>query len=172
MPPRGDKADLTDTELRNAIIYMFNPGMPRKDVSAGTPATAPGRPAGNVKSVAGLDIHLGFLPAEVLRSYPKDSVERKMHGGVPRGSGYHHVNISVIDAATKAPVSGAKVDVRIDEPGMTGESKTLEPVTVGAMPSYGHFFRLRGNTNYVVTVRVRKPDSAEPIEARFEHKLY
>ena len=26
MPPRGDKADLTDGEVRNAILYMFNPG--------------------------------------------------------------------------------------------------------------------------------------------------
>jgi cytochrome c5 len=26
MPPRGDKADLTDFEIRNAIVYMYNPG--------------------------------------------------------------------------------------------------------------------------------------------------
>ena len=26
MPARGDKADLTDREVRNAILYMFNPG--------------------------------------------------------------------------------------------------------------------------------------------------
>jgi cytochrome c5 len=26
MPPRGDRADLTDTEIRNAILYMYNPG--------------------------------------------------------------------------------------------------------------------------------------------------
>ena len=26
MPPRGDKADLTDREVRNAILYMFYPG--------------------------------------------------------------------------------------------------------------------------------------------------
>jgi len=25
MPPRGDKADLTDREVRSAILYMFNP---------------------------------------------------------------------------------------------------------------------------------------------------
>jgi cytochrome c5 len=25
MPPRGDKADLTDGEIRAAILYMFNP---------------------------------------------------------------------------------------------------------------------------------------------------
>ena len=26
MPPRGDRADLTDAEIRNAILYMYNPG--------------------------------------------------------------------------------------------------------------------------------------------------
>lgn len=26
MPPRGEKADLTDGEVRNAIMYMYNPG--------------------------------------------------------------------------------------------------------------------------------------------------
>jgi cytochrome c5 len=33
MPPRGDKADLTDAEVRAAILYMFNPKAPAK----GTP---------------------------------------------------------------------------------------------------------------------------------------
>lgn len=31
MPPRGDKADLTDTEIRSAILYMYNPGAGSKD---------------------------------------------------------------------------------------------------------------------------------------------
>ena len=30
MPPRGDKADLTDAEVRAAILYMFNPKAPAK----------------------------------------------------------------------------------------------------------------------------------------------
>ncbi|HEU4352061.1 MAG TPA: c-type cytochrome [Burkholderiales bacterium] len=30
MPPRGDKADLTDGEVRAAILYMFNPKTPPK----------------------------------------------------------------------------------------------------------------------------------------------
>jgi len=30
MPPRGDKADLTDGEVRSAILYMFNPKAPAK----------------------------------------------------------------------------------------------------------------------------------------------
>lgn len=35
MPARGDKADLTDAEIRNAILYMYNPGTTAK---SGTPA--------------------------------------------------------------------------------------------------------------------------------------
>jgi cytochrome c5 len=30
MPARGDKADLTDAEIRNAILYMYNPGAAAK----------------------------------------------------------------------------------------------------------------------------------------------
>jgi cytochrome c5 len=30
MPPRGDRADLTDGEVRAAILYMFNPKAPAK----------------------------------------------------------------------------------------------------------------------------------------------
>jgi cytochrome c5 len=30
MPPRGDKADLTDGEVRAAILHMFNPKAPAK----------------------------------------------------------------------------------------------------------------------------------------------
>jgi cytochrome c5 len=34
MPPRGDKADLTDGEVRAAILYMFDPKSPPKPTSA------------------------------------------------------------------------------------------------------------------------------------------
>lgn len=34
MPPRGDKADLTDGEVRAAILYMFDPKAPPKSTSA------------------------------------------------------------------------------------------------------------------------------------------
>ena len=30
MPPRGDRADLTDAEIRAAILYMFNPKTPAR----------------------------------------------------------------------------------------------------------------------------------------------
>ncbi len=174
MPARGGKAELTDNEVRNAIIYMFNPATAVKEGAAGatTAAAVPAKPAGNVKTVGGTEIYLGVLPAEVLLSYPKDSAERSMHGGVPSGSGHYHVNVSVLDATSKAPISGAKVEIKIDELGMSSETKALLPMATSSAPSYGNYIKLKGKTQYVFTVKVQKPDSAQPVEARFEHRVY
>ena len=172
MPARGGKAELTDNEVRSAIIYMFNPATAPKEGAAGNVAAGPAKPAGNVKTVGGTEIYLGVLPAEVLRSFPKDSVERSMHGGVPSGAGYYHVNVSVLDAASKAPISGAKVEIKVDEQGLSSETKALLPMTTGSIPSYGNYIKLKGKTQYAFTVKIQKPDSPQPVEARFEHRLY
>lgn len=170
MPARGDRADLTDREVRNAIIFMFNPASASVSSSAAAPA-AP-KPTGPVKTIGTTEIYLGFLPAEVLRSYPTGSVERRMHGGIPSGSGYYHVNVSVFNATTKAPISDAKVEVRIAEPGLSIASTQLEPVTINNAPSYGNYVKLQRQTPYTVTVLVRRPDVAQPIEAKFDHRLH
>lgn len=175
MPARGGKADLTDNEVRNAIVYMFNPSAPPTEGAAGaatSAATPPAKPAGNVKAVGGTEIHLGLLPAEILRSYPKDSTERAMHGGVPSGAGHYHVNVSLVDVASKTSIPGANVEIKIDERGMSSETKTLQPMTINNAASYGNYIKLKRKTRYEFTVKVQKPDSAQPIEVRFEHQVY
>jgi cytochrome c5 len=167
MPPRGDKADLTDAEVRNAVLYMINPAPQGK----GAPAAA-ARAASAYKSVDGMEVHVGFVPAETLRVFPEGSPERGLHGGVPGGAGYYHVNVSLLDAASKAPIGGAKVEIRVAAAGMSAESKTLKAFTINNAPSYGNYVRMRGKTAYVVTVQVRKPGVSQPLEARFEHRTY
>jgi cytochrome c5 len=166
MPPRGDRADLTDDEIRHAVFYMINPQA----------AAAPGVPAlrepALYRSVDGMDLHVGFVPAETMRVFPEGSVERAMHGGVPRGSGYYHVNVSLLDSSTKERISDAKLDIRVEQPGASGVTKTLEPVVINNAPSYGNYIRLRGRSAYQITVRVLKPDSPRPVEAKFEHRTY
>ena len=170
MPPRGDKADLTDAELRNAILYMYNPTA----LATSAPvAKAAATPAGVHKVVGGLDIYLGFVPAAKLRSYPAGSVERLMHGGVPAGGDQFHANVSVLDRTSKAPVTNAKVELQIEQPGgLSSETKPLEAVTINKAASYGNYVTLKPKTNYVVTVRVRSGDNPQPVEARFEHRQY
>ena len=167
MPPRGEKADLTDAEIRAAILYMYNPKAPPNDA----PKTAPAaKPSGMHKTVGGVEVYLGFVSAEKLRGYPEGSVERLMHGGVPKGSGNYHVNVSLLDRASNAPIRDAKVEVQVEQPGMSSETKPLEAVIVNNAQSYGNYVKLRPKTQYVVTVRARVPNSPAPVEARFEHR--
>jgi cytochrome c5 len=168
MPPRGDKADLTDGEIRNAILYMYNPAAPAKSAAAAPEAA---KPSGMHKTVGGVEVYLGFVSAETLRRYPEGSVERLMHGGVPKGSGNYHVNVSLLDRASNVPIKDAKVEVQVEQPGMSSETKPLEAVVVNNAQSYGNYLKLRPNTQYVVTVRARVPNSAAPVEARFDHRV-
>jgi cytochrome c5 len=172
MPARGGQAALTDNEVRNAIIYMFNPGSAATTSTARPSPVAATKSTSNVRVVSGTEIYLGLLPAEVLRSYPKDSVERSMHGGVPGGSGHYHVNISLLDAATKAPIPNAKVEIKIDERGFSSETTALQPLTINSAPSYGNYVRLRSKSRYLLTVKIQRADSARPIEATFDHQVY
>ena len=96
-----------------------------------------------------------------------------MHGGPPSGAGFYHVNVSLFDGASHAPISDARVDIRIQRRGGVGmESRTLEPMAVGNAPSYGNYVRMGGKASYVITVWVRRPQPSTPIEATFEHTIY
>ena len=167
MPPRGGEANLTDAEIKNAVTYMFNPvAAPATKATAARP-----EPAGaNRVTADGMDIYLGFAPAESLLAYPAESVERTMHGGVPAGPNYYHVNVSLLDHARNTPITGAQVEIQIEEPGLSSESKALEPMAIGAA-SYGNYLRVKKRTPYVITVRVRTPESSRTSEARFQHRF-
>ncbi len=172
MPSRGGQADLTDSEMRSAVIYMFNQGTAR---SAGaTPATAApaaARSDGTHKVIAGTAIDLGIVSAEAIRAqHPKPDAESSMHGGIPSGRGYYHVNISLRDAATNAEIRDAEVEVRVANPVTGGESKTLEPMAIRDTLSYGNYFRMPGKEPYTILVQVRRQGSSQAIEARFDFK--
>jgi cytochrome c5 len=169
MPPRGGQANLTDSEIRAAVLYMFNPtARPAAGAAKGAQSTPAADP--NRKTVGGIEFFLGFAPAEALRSFPRDSVERTMHGGIPAGPGYYHVNVSLLDAKTRAPVNDANVEIRVEQPGLSSTSKTLEPMAVGAA-SYGNYVKLQKRTPYVITVRVQAPGSTRTVEAKFDHRV-
>lgn len=174
MPPRGGQANLTDAEIRNAVLYMFNPAATAGKQETASVATeaVPVKPRSNyVKSAGGMDIHLGLVPAERLSQYPKGSPEASMHGGVPRGTGQYHLNVSLIDAASKSPVGGAQVEAKVEQVGLSASTKLMEPIRFENIPSYGNYFKLSAKTSYRITVTVKKPGAAKAVEAAFEHRL-
>jgi cytochrome c5 len=168
MPPRGNRADLTDGEVRNAVLTMITPPAAAAQ-KQGAPAPTPA-PSTLYRSVGGIDVHLGLVPAETMRRFPEGSPERTMHGGVPGGGGYYHVNVSLVDAASKAPIGDAKVEVRLELPGASGASSTLQPLAINNASGYGNYMRMLPRSAYRIVVRVQKPGAAAPVEARFEHR--
>lgn len=168
MPARGDRADLTDAEIRKAVVYMINPGaVASRDAPPAARTEGP-----RFKTVGGVEVDLGIVPAETLRMFPEDSAERSMHGGVPSGAGYYHLNVTLRDARTKAPIRDAKVEMRVAQVGMSGVTKKLDLVEINSAPGYGQYFRMRWNSAYRISVKIRRPGLAGPLEARFDHRTY
>ena len=167
MPARGGVADLTDSELRGAIVYMFNPGAIATKAAPALPA-----PSGpNYKLAEGIEVFLGIISAASLREqYPKGSRESSMHGGIPTGRGYYHVNVSLFDAKSRTAITDAKVEASAREPVSGGDTKALELVTLNNAMSYGNYFRMPSTNPYTITVKITRPGKTRPVEVKFEHK--
>jgi len=166
MPPRGGLANLTDAEIRSAILYMFNPaGMPAKASSAAPPV----RPDPNRKHVDGIEVYLGFMPAENIRALPEGSPERIMHGGVPQGPGYYHVNVSLYDAKSRAPINDAHIQMQFARPGLDSTSIKLQPMSIGVGGSYGNYVKPQPGTSYAITLNIHRPGASDSVEAKFQH---
>ncbi len=169
MPPRGGRSDLTDSEIRSAILYMYNPaGMPAKaPISISKTSQGAGTDASH-QSVEGIDVHLGFLPAENLHAFPLGSPERSMHGGVPRGAGYYHINVSLYDEKSQFPIRNARVQMELQQPGMSSFVIELQPMMIGAAGSYGNYLQPRLRTQYRIILRIARPGAVRTVDAIFE----
>jgi hypothetical protein len=123
--------------------------------------------ASNEVVVDGMRVEFGVVAAEQLRGYPSGSVESAMHGGVPKGTGYYHANVSLFDAATRAPIADARVEAEMAQAGTDAVKKTLEPMTINGAVSYGNYFRVMARTPYEFTIRIRKAGASHVTEAKF-----
>ncbi len=117
MPARGGQAALTDSEIRNAIFYMWDPEAEAR--AASRPAAAPARARGpNDAVVNGIEVNFGLVTAERLRAYPWDSPERLMHGGaqdaVGDGAQGEGTQLAVTVGAHRDEVDAVLVRVRGD----------------------------------------------------------
>ena len=109
-------------------------------------AAAPiARPGGDHRIVAGTEIYLGVISAEALRAenLKPSAPEAAMHNGIPSGKGYYHVNVSLFDSKTGAPIADAHVKATVSDPVMGGETRTLElmartPQLRQLFPDFGH----------------------------------
>ena len=165
MPARGGMPDLSDQEIRGAILYMFTYGLP---AIPPPPPVAAADPHHQV--VSGIDVYFGMMRAEAVREAQAQAAKTGAPMvDVPSGKGYYHLNVALADNKTKAPVTDAQVTMQVSD-GMTVQTKTLTPVVANNAVSYGNFFRFSSGSAYNITTEIKRPGVPGTIVAKFEYK--
>ena len=136
---------------------------------AGTSAAQPEGP----RTVGGLSIFLGVIPAAMVQRQLKSGTGMPAHSGAPPGEHVYHVTVAVFDAASGERRQDLKVRARVSGRGLSGPEKDLLPMTIAETVTYGNYFILPPNDTYRVQVEIRRPGQAEPVRTDFvyEHRV-
>ena len=125
------------------------------------------------RSVDGLAVYLGVVPAEIVKGHPKAHPERTMHDETPRDEHAFHVVVAVFDGATGARLEDLAVRATLLPPARPPLTEPLERMTVAGAVTYGNFVRLAGYGTYRIRVAIERPGGEKPVVAEFayEHRL-
>jgi cytochrome c5 len=164
MPPRGGAADLTDPEIRSAVVYMFNAGT--VTTKAAPAAKAAGGP--DYRVVDGTTVHFGVVPADTMRRRPKDYPESE-YGVAPPGPQQYFVTVALFDVNTGQRITDASVRARVSTATGAGPEKVLEPMTIAASQTFGGYFAMAGGGPYTINVQIRRPGVPDPMLAQFAY---
>jgi hypothetical protein len=127
-------------------------------VLALTPAAAQ-----QVKSVAGVVVNFGVMPAEVaLRA----DGHRDMHPPNPP-SGSQHLLVTLADQKTQARIGDAAVSIEVTDPRGRVETKPLVHTQAAGFPDYSELFTFGWSGEYRIRVIITLNSGAKPIETRF-----
>ena len=162
MPARGGQADLTDVELRSAIVYMMNPVVMvygKRDPGAG---------GQDYRVVDGTTVYFGAISADVIRGNRNEYPE-KVYGASPIGPDQFYVTIALFDINSGKRVPDAAVRARVSTATASGPEKALEPLTLADSSTYGNYFAMGGAGPFEVTVTFRRPGAPATSQARFQY---
>ena len=164
MPPRGGMANLTDAELRSAIVYMFNP------VAVKAPGNSVARAATDqdFAVVDATTVYFGVVSADVIRANPK-AYPRSVYGVAPPEPAQYYVTVALFDSATGERIGDAAVVARVSTATDSGPEKVLAPIAIANSRSYGNYFAMGGTGPYRITVNIRRPSLSTVTQAQFEY---
>jgi cytochrome c5 len=165
MPARGGLANLTDQELRSAIVYMFSPVTAAAPQTRATPSAASGQ---DFAVVGNTTVYFGIVPGDVIRSHPEE-YPKKAYGVPPAAPAQYYVTVALFDTTSGQRIEDAVVKARVATAAGSGREQTLQPVTIANSRGYGNYLSMGGTGTYKVTVNVRRPGSPDAVQAQFEY---
>ena len=129
------------------------------------------QPAHGVRQASGAVVfEYGLVPAVRVADHPSPHAESTMHGD-PRGQSGSHIVVALFDKASGARISDATVEVRITPLGGAAVTKTLEPMTIEGLPSYGGYVSVVRAGIYRIRFEARAPSITGVASAEFEHRV-
>lgn len=121
---------------------------------------------GQTKTVDGVAIYLGMVPAAVMRQNP-DIYPAHEPSKIPSSKHVHHVMLALFDDPGGERITDAIVTARVAPLALAGPTKTLDPTVVAGALTYCNFFRISPSDTTVIQVEIRRPDVLRMIQARF-----
>lgn len=134
------------------------------------PLAAAAFDAGQTKTVDGITIYVGMIPAEIVKGHPEGHTEAEMHEGPSNGAHAYHLVVAIFDAGTGVRISDATVRARVASIGLVGERKMLEPMDIEDTVTYGNYFDLPDRGGYTIDLEIwRTGGMAVKVEFSYEH---
>jgi hypothetical protein len=130
--------------------------------------TASAMDIGQTKTVNGLTVDIGVIPAEIMKGHPKGHPEASAHGGPPTGQHEYHLVVAVFDAASGARITDAKVQARVSSLGLVGPQKPLEAMAIAGTITYGNYFDLPEKGRYTIDIEIERPAGRVRMEFMYE----
>jgi hypothetical protein len=126
----------------------------------------------NMQTVDGLTVYLGVMPAELVQGHstvPGDP--QALHGGTPQNRSSHHIVVALFDAKTGVRITDARIRAGVGDRSYNHEpDRSLEPMQIEGMMSYGNFFPMQGAGTWRIHLEILWAGASHPIEADFAYE--
>ena len=106
----------------------------------------------------------------MIQGHPKDHPEATTHGAIPRGRDAYHVMAALIDATSGDRIETATAEGRVTPLGLSGVTRTLEPMQIAGTVTYGHYLTIRTHEPYRILISVIRGGETNPVTLEFSHE--
>ena len=114
-----------------------------------------------VKTVEGLTVYLGVVPAAITRGHAPQHAAVRMHGGSPQPSLHSvHIVAAVFNKTSGVRLRNIQVQARIHGTGNNRWTVPLKPMTVSGALTFGGYTSLGREEDVMITLDIVRPERA------------